>query len=190
MRFLPLNILLGKLGDEMCTVTWKHLHLTRSDVTSSIGTKRASLKANPNQYLQHFGLNVHLNDDKGRQAEQHLVKVLDPIYNCISFNELQFEWYVDRKVSLIDLPPTSGSLSGHTMWCHLIAYQLIHLLTGTDEIDVLTTARAKQLTVALYQRECCCQLNWISHLNWNILIIRLVSFCKLCSPQCFVTNYT
>ena len=45
MRLFSLRILHENLVDHMCTVILKGHILTGSDVTSSIGTKRASLKA-------------------------------------------------------------------------------------------------------------------------------------------------
>ena len=68
----------------MCTVILKAHKLTGNDVTGFIGTKRAPVKTNANQYFQHVGLNAYLNDDEARQTEQSFVKVLYPTSNSIA----------------------------------------------------------------------------------------------------------
>ncbi|KAG1651190.1 hypothetical protein GQR58_027383 [Nymphon striatum] len=53
-RFLPLHTLYASLGRDLCTVLPAIHNLTGCDITSTIGTKKAALKANPETHLQGF----------------------------------------------------------------------------------------------------------------------------------------
>ena len=54
-RFLPLHLLLYKIGVPKCKVIYKAHILTGADWTSKIGSKQSAFNANPELYLQGFG---------------------------------------------------------------------------------------------------------------------------------------
>ena len=54
-RFLPLHLLLYKIGVPKCKVIYKAHILTGSDSTSKIGSKKSAINAKPELYLQRFG---------------------------------------------------------------------------------------------------------------------------------------
>ena len=54
-RFLPLHLLLYKIGVPKCKVIYKAHILTGSDSTSKIGSKKSAINPSPELYLQRFG---------------------------------------------------------------------------------------------------------------------------------------
>ena len=54
-RHIPLHTLADKMNPDICKVILPVHHLTGCDSTSKLGTKAASLKAEPAQHLQEFG---------------------------------------------------------------------------------------------------------------------------------------
>ena len=54
-RFLPLHLLLCKIGVPKCKVIYKAHILTGSDSTSKINSKKSAINANPESYLQRVG---------------------------------------------------------------------------------------------------------------------------------------
>ena len=90
--------------------------LTGCDVTSKIGTKYGALNAKPIDYLK--SLNKEKIHKEAQKAESYLVKSLGPLLACTSMNELRTESYIDKRLSLIELPPKSPSKFGHIL--HLI----------------------------------------------------------------------
>ena len=134
-RFLPMHTLLQKIGTSLCKAVFKVHVLSGSDTTSKIGTKRAALNSNPGRYLCQFGEDDDLTMDALKNTEQYLVKILQPQSCCTSFDQLRFEMYFARKISYLNLPPSSHSLRGHIQRCHFVVRQGISLLDGITELD-------------------------------------------------------
>ena len=102
--------------------------LTGCDVTSKIGTKNGALIGDPKGYLRDFGEIDELRIEEAELAEQYLVKVTHHSTTSKSFNRLRFDLYVDKRLSLMDMPPTSFSLAGHLLRCHYVIRQCLLLL--------------------------------------------------------------
>ena len=134
-RFVPIHIPHKKIGNGLSLLTLKLHVLTGCEVTSFIGTKKSALKAKPECFLRDFGEGIHLTEKDALNAEHYLVKVVSPSSDSLSFNQLRFELYTDKKVSLVDLPPTSASLSGHLLRCHIVIFQLMNLLKENVHIN-------------------------------------------------------
>ena len=111
--------------------------LSGCDVTSKLGTKQASLNAKPGVYVRQFGEDNQLTIDEMKNAEKYLIKLFRPKSLCTSFGQLRFEMYRTRKISLIDLPPSSHCLKGRIQRCHYVVRQGICLLQESPEMDPL-----------------------------------------------------
>ena len=85
-RFLPLHLLLYKIGVPKCKVIYKAHILTASDSTSKIGSKKSAINANPELYLQRFGEENKLSVEAAECAEQHLIKLEQPKSTCVTMN--------------------------------------------------------------------------------------------------------
>ena len=88
-RFLPLHLLLYKIGVPKCQVIHKAHILTGADSTNKIGSKQSAINANPELYLQGFGEENELSVEAAERAEQYLIKVVQPKSTCVTFNELR-----------------------------------------------------------------------------------------------------
>ena len=117
----------------MCLVILKAHVLTGCDVTSKIGTKSAALNAQPELFLPMFGKEDRLTESTAELAEAFLTKVLQPNTSSSTFNDLRIELY--HKKSLIDLPPTSHSITAHLQRCHFVCRQCILLLDSSFQED-------------------------------------------------------
>ena len=80
-RFLPLYILLYKIGVPKCKVIYKAHILTDSYLISKIGSKKSAINANPELYLQQFVEENELSVEGAELAEQYLIKVEQPKYH-------------------------------------------------------------------------------------------------------------
>ena len=109
-QFLPLHLLLFKIGVPKCKVICKAHILTGSDLTSNIGPKKSAINAYPELYLQQFGEENEFSVEAAERAEQYLIKVEQPKSTCVTFNELIFDINQSRKTSYVKLPPFSHSL--------------------------------------------------------------------------------
>ena len=77
-----------------------------------------------------------LRNEEAEKAEQYLVKVLHHSTASKTFNQLQLELYADKKTTLVELPPTSFSLSGHLLRCHYIICQSLLLIRSGFSEDI------------------------------------------------------
>ena len=136
-RFLPLHLLLYKIGVPKCKVIYKAHILTGSDSTSKIGSKKSAINANPELYLQRFGEENKLSVEAAEPAEQYLIKVEQPKLTCVTFNELRFDIYRSRKTPCVKLLPSNHSLQGHLRRCFFIIRMTMNLLDNQFEIDPL-----------------------------------------------------
>ena len=127
-RFLPLHLLLYKIGVPKCQVIYKAHILTGADSTNKIGSKQSAINANPELYLQGFGEENELSVEAAELAEQYLIKVVQPKSTCVTFNELRFDMYWPRKTTYVNLPPSSHSLQGHLQRCFFIIRVAMNLL--------------------------------------------------------------
>ncbi len=131
-RFVPLNKLELKLGPQLCDVLPALHALTGNDITSKVGTKSASLKAEPTKYLLEF---EKTSNAEVTSAEQYLVQVMKKGSTFETMDKLRYEIYHHSKsASFADLPPTSFSLKGHIMRAHYSVYQQLHCLDD-DSLD-------------------------------------------------------
>ena len=136
-RFLPLHLLLYKIGVPKCKVIYKAHISNGSDSTSKIGSKKSAINANPELYLQQFGEENELSVEAAERAEQYLIKVEQPKSTCVTFNELRFDMYRSRKTPYIKLPPPSHSLQLHLQRYFFIIRMAMNLLDNQFEIDPL-----------------------------------------------------
>ena len=81
-RFLPLYILLYKIGVPKCKVIYKAHILTDSYLISKIGSKKSAINANPELYLQQFVEENELPVEAAELAEQYLIKVEQQKYHA------------------------------------------------------------------------------------------------------------
>lgn len=109
-RFLPLLVLSRGVGHGKCKVILKVHILTGYIVTSKVCTKVHALKADPEMYLPQHGEDQQLLEEVAEKAEQNLVKVLQPDSLSKTFNQLRFEYYMNKTTALQGLPLTSHSL--------------------------------------------------------------------------------
>ena len=135
VRFLPMHTFFAKLGALKCKVIFKAHILSGCDITSKIGTKTAALKANPQTYLNKFGEESDLSIHEMSMAERYLIKVLHPKSTSTSFDQLRVEMYLSRKVSYVELPPSSQSLRGHIQRCYFVIKLGMCLLDGTFNLN-------------------------------------------------------
>ena len=136
-RFLPLHLLLYKIGVPKCKVIYKAHILTGSDSTGKIGSKKSAINTNPELYLQRFGEENELSVEAAERTEQYLIKVKQPKSTCVTFNELRFDMNQSRKTSYVKLPPSSHSLQEHLQRCFFIIRMAMNLLDSQFEIDPL-----------------------------------------------------
>ena len=74
-RFLPLHLLLYKIGVLKCKVIYKAHILPVSDSTSKINSKKSAINANPVLYLQQFGKENEFLVEATKRAEQNMIKL-------------------------------------------------------------------------------------------------------------------
>ena len=117
-RFIPIHEMYNSLGDRLCSTIIKAHILTGCDVTSKIGTKDRAIKASPEKFLHKFAENEFLTAEDIRLSEQYLLKVLFSSSNCKSFDDLRVECYKQKKISLVDLQPTSCCIQYHILRCY------------------------------------------------------------------------
>ncbi|KAG1651191.1 hypothetical protein GQR58_027383 [Nymphon striatum] len=114
-RFLPLHTLYASLGRDLCTVLPAIHNLTGCDITSTIGTKKAALKANPETHLQGFSTSPPSETVKIHTI--HMVH-LDSVH-C------------DNTDILVVMVPENGDVSRKTARCS--AQQVAAILDSDDE---------------------------------------------------------
>ena len=129
-RHIPLHTLADKMNPDICKVILPVHHLTGCDSTSKLGTKAASLKAEPAQHLQEFGKDPS-NIDFGA-VEQYLVNVLKSGTVCQTMDQLRYYLYHHSKKTIVDLPPTSRSLKGHILRAFYGMYLQLHCLDNVE----------------------------------------------------------
>ena len=128
-RHIPVHTLHHRLGNQLCAVLPALHCITGCDVTSKIGTKKAALKANPENYLMHFGTSPSLSNTVVHRAEQFLVKVLKPISPSSTFTAYRKEvFYSSKKATLQNLPPTSKGILSHIKRAFYNTYLIVHSL--------------------------------------------------------------
>ena len=133
-RYIPIHILVSKVGPLVASGLLAAHVLSGCDVTSKIGTKQSALKC-INDEITLFAVHETLNSELASIGEKYLIKVLDNKSESLTFDEYRFEVYHKKKKSIIDLPPTSSTISGHLkrsfyfikMNCSLINYNTFTL---------------------------------------------------------------
>ena len=111
----------------MCSNLFISHILTGSDTTSKIGMKDAAIKCGQTDYLNNFGLEYSIKS-QFENAKKCLVAVLQKNYKSENFDELRYEQYIDKSISLTELAPTSSSIERHLSHCYYIVYNLINLI--------------------------------------------------------------
>ena len=99
-RYVPLHTLFQNLGQQLCAVLPALYSLTRCDITSKVGTKKAALKADPEKFLKHFATSPFLSAAVARNAERYLVKVLRRGSDADDFVTLRAEIFHCSKTAL------------------------------------------------------------------------------------------
>ena len=72
----------------------------------------------------------------GRTRESRVVKVLRPSLARNTVNGLCIESYLDKGLSLTELPLTSSSIFGHILRSHFIIHQCLILLNTIEKSNV------------------------------------------------------
>lgn len=126
-RFLPLHVLLLKLGEDVCKVLIKVHILTGCDSTSKIGTKQAAMKQNVAQILKDFGEVSGEGSDIFAEIEAFLVRVWKHTAKESTFDELRYSEF-KRTGQMDHLPPTSSSIHGHIRRSLFLIRENINLL--------------------------------------------------------------
>ena len=133
-RFLPLHILVPRMGQELCRVLPAVHTLTGCDYTNKVGTKHATLPANPDHYLQDFGHKTIDIDGIIALAEEYLTQVLKKGSSFKTIDQLRSHIYHhSKRVSFEQLPPTSYAMRAHILRALYATYQLVSLLSTTQE---------------------------------------------------------
>ena len=128
-RYVPLHTLFDRLGSNFCAVLPAIHSLTGCDITSKVGTKKAALKAEPVEFLKHFGKSPTLSPPIIRKAESYLVKVLKATSDAKNFSDLRTEVFHHTKGSSHhNLPPSSQGLLPHIKRSFYNAYTIMHTL--------------------------------------------------------------
>ena len=128
-RFVPLQILLQRLGLNLAKVLPAIYSLMGSDISSKDGTKKAALQGDPTKYLQSFGINAVMDDSTAKEAEKYLVNVVDSRCKGDNFNQLRrYLFHQSKGSSLQNLPPTSQGLLPHLQRAHYKTHITIHIL--------------------------------------------------------------
>ena len=107
-RYVPLHTLHDHLGRRLCAILPAVHSLTGCNITSKVGTKKAALKAEPEEFLKNFGTLPTLSLPTIRKAELYLVKVLKSGSKAKDFSELWAKvFHREKGSSHHSLPPTS-----------------------------------------------------------------------------------
>ena len=83
----------------------------------------------------HFGESGTLTDSVAAEAEKYLVKTIQPKLKCSTFNQLRYDYQINRKTPLPDLPPTSYSIQMHLLRCSFVVHQGISLIRNPVDQD-------------------------------------------------------
>ena len=110
--------------------------LTGTDSTSKVGTKSATLKSDPNKYLQNFGSDDCL-ETQFQNSEKYLIKVLQKNPASSNFGDLQYEQYM-KKISLVELPPTSRTTNEHLERSYYVVKTCVNLVNGKKLLNPLS----------------------------------------------------
>ena len=104
-------------------------------MTSKVGSKTNALKVNPGDYLVHFGESGTLTDSVAAEAEKYLDKMIQPKSKCSTINQLRYDYQINRKTPLPDLPPTSYSIQMHLLRCSFVVHQGTSLIRNPVDQD-------------------------------------------------------
>ena len=139
-RYIPLHLILSKIGDEMCRTLLKAHILTGDDAHSKIGTKQAAFSCDPQKFLTYFGESDDLAEETLKRAENYLVRIwagarsTSPSY---TFDQLRLEQHTAAKPAkpLEGLPPTLSVMAGHIIRAHHSVRFILTLLEPHDIPD-------------------------------------------------------
>ena len=113
---MPIHSLHSALGHSITDVLPALHSLTGCDITSKIGTKKAAIKAEPQNFLRHFGKSPATLPSLMNDAEQYLMKVINRKSQAKTFTELRKEIYhFSKSIFHQNLPPTSEGLQTHLL---------------------------------------------------------------------------
>ena len=128
-RHVPLHVLYGRLPPTLCAVLPDVHSLTGCDTTSRVGTKKATLKAEPEKFLKQFGTSPTLPEPVVQDAENYLVKVLKSRNEANNFAELWAEVFHQAKTSSHqNLLPTCFGILPHIEHALYNTYAVMHAL--------------------------------------------------------------
>ena len=100
-KCIPIYSIASDKEPDVCKVHSAVHTLTGCDYTSKGGTKQATLKANPVDYLEGFGCSQNgPSDDEVERAESYPVNFLKNATTCRTMDELRDHNYHRSKTSL------------------------------------------------------------------------------------------
>ena len=108
--------------------------LTGCDVTSKIGTKAFAYKYISNK-LSAFAATEVLTDEAVKVAEKYLVQVANHCDDCKTLDEIRYKYYMKKRKSIIELPPTSRTINNHIFWPFYII-KLCRSLLDEESFDL------------------------------------------------------
>ena len=65
--------------------------------------------------LSLFGQSQQAKADILQESEQYPAKLLEPAGECNTFDDLRYHWYVNKRKTILQLPPTSISMVEHML---------------------------------------------------------------------------
>ena len=129
-RFLPIHQRLPALGAAKCKSLIKAHILSGDDFVSKVGTKKAAVHFDPEEYFSRFGEEGLVSEQDVSHTEEYLVKLWSGVRwntRCKTSNKLRLEKYLTG-TGTDTLPPTSSVIRGHKHLAALLVYRNIHLL--------------------------------------------------------------
>ena len=130
-RYIPIHILVIKLGAPICKQLSAMHCLTGHDANSKFGTKLSGLKQLPLAHLYNFGSDPRLNsvEEMHESAEKYLIQVLKHGSSCRNMDELRYYIYHHSKGhSFIDLPATTYETRGHSLRALINTHQYLYAM--------------------------------------------------------------
>ena len=172
-RFIPIHTLCAKLGVTFCRVLLKAYIASGCDWLTHIGSKLASLKADPVKYLQDFGEDSTPSKELLEDLEEYLVKIYKPNAELKTFDELRYNKY-QSKVSIVELPPSSYCMArGHMRRLLYLVYTCVHLHDFPEVLNPMDFGWVEEGGMLM------------QHNEWNLLPEYLTSKCgcELCKSN-------
>ena len=135
-RMLPIHQAVSKLGSSLTKTVIKAHILIGNDCMSKVGSKHAAMSCDPVQYLTNFGEADILLEQDAALAEKYLVRVWTGARStatCETFDQLRLQSYINAKIGIDTLPPTSSEIRGHIQRGAYLVRKACQILATADE---------------------------------------------------------